>query len=389
MNRELSRPGEGVMGPAMASRLLKISNGYRAAELRHFADVQSGTARHEDSFAHHFWQSDYVVFSRPGFQTAVRIHSFRNANQEAPHNSEGLRNHFRGDGACMLSVSGREYADIAPVMDFRMIPGATTPLIAYEPLSGWGQVHILDNPTRFAGAVTDSLYGAAGFDFISPRSDLKARKSWFFFDEGYLCMGSAISSSSSDSIVTTVEQCLSPAGGFSTDESGQWYFHNGSAYHIISGDAYGEVDHRTGTWRNCVSGVAYADDSISADVFSLAIRHGVSPENASYAYAVVPAATSPIEHSFEILACTDSVHAAASADGSLIYMVFFSEGEVETPAGKFGAEQPCMMMLRDGRLLLSDPSRTNYLLKYHTPSGKHEILVPTGLMGGTAVEGVL
>ena len=147
MNREIARPGEGVITPRLAEKLLSVSDGYRSGELRHFADVQAGKATHQASYAHHFWQSDYFVFSRPEFQTAVRIHSERNANSEAAHNSEGIRNHFRGDGACMLSVTGREYADMAPVMDFRMIPGATTPMIPYEPLEAWGSVHILDNPT--------------------------------------------------------------------------------------------------------------------------------------------------------------------------------------------------------------------------------------------------
>ena len=387
MNREIARPGEGVITPRLAEKLLSVSDGYRSGELRHFADVQAGKATHQASYAHHFWQSDYFVFSRPEFQTAVRIHSERNANSEAAHNSEGIRNHFRGDGACMLSVTGREYADMAPVMDFRMIPGATTPMIPYEPLEAWGSVHILDNPTRFAGAVTDSLYGAVAFDFISPRSDLRARKAWFFFDHEYLCMGSGISSTSPDSIVTTVEQCLSPDASMS--RNGDWYFHAGSGYHIIDGQAYGSVTHRHGAWNNCVANVEYADNQMDADVFSLAIPHGVAPAQASYAYAVVPGAQKPAGHSFRILANTPSVQAVAGNDGSLIYIVFYEKGYVDTPAGRFGAGQPCMMMIRDGHLRVSDPARRHYLLRISTPGGDREVLVPTNEKAGCSVDAVI
>lgn len=383
MNRELSRPGEGIFTPRLAEKLLSISDGYRTGELRHFADVQAGKAKHSASYAHHFWQSDYFAFSRPGFQTAVRIHSERNANSEAAHNSEGIRNHFRGDGVCMLSVTGREYADMAPVTDFRMIPGATTPMIPYEPLSAWGSVHILDNPTRFAGAVTDSLYGAVAFDFISPRSDLRARKSWFFFDGEYLCLGNGISASGTDSIVTTVEQCLSPQGSMRRD--GDWFFHAGSGYHIIDGQAEGAIEHRRGTWRNCVDNVEYVDDSMETDVFSLAITHGIAPENATYAYAVVPGAQNPYGHNFRILANTTPIQAAASTDGSIVYIVFYEKGEIDTPAGRYGAEQPCMMMIRNGILCVADPARRHYLLKITTPKGSKEVLVPTGSMAGTSV----
>lgn len=386
MNRELCRPQEGgVMTPDIALRLLAISDGYRSDELRHYADVQAGKATHAASYSHHFWQSDYFVFSRPGFHTAVRIHSERNANMEAAHNREGIRNHFRGDGACMLSVNGREYTLIAPVFDFRMIPGATTPLIPYEPLSAWGSVHILDNPTRFAGAVTDSLYGAVAFDFISPRSSLRARKAWFFFDDEYLCLGSGINAAETDSIVTTVEQCLSPDGV--SRREGDWFFHAGSGYHIIDGRAEGGVEHRKGTWRNCVENVAYVDDVMEADVFSLAIDHGVAPRDAGYAYAVVPGANVPAAHKFEILANTPAVQAVSSTDGSLIYIVFYDKGEIDTPAGRFGASQPCMMMIRDGRnMRVSDPARRFYKLGITTPKGQREVLLPTASMAGCTVD---
>lgn len=384
MNRELARPGEGIFSPHLANQLLSISDGYRADELQHFADVQAGKAIHSASYAHHFWQSDYFVFSRPNFQTAVRIHSMRNANSEAAHNSEGLRNHFRGDGACMLSVTGREYADMAPLTDFRMIPGTTTPMIAYEPLSAWGSVHILDNPTRFAGAVCDSLYGAVAFDFISPRSDLRARKAWFFFDNEYLCLGSAVCASGSDSIVTTVEQCLSPSA--TLQHSGDWFFHAGSGYHIIDGNAEGSVTHRRGTWRNCVDHVDYIDDPMEADVFSLAIHHGIAPRNATYAYAVVPGTDRPAAHGFRILANTPEVQAVANTDGSIVYIVFYEKGEIDTPAGRYGAQQPCMMMLRNGKLRVADPARRYYLLKIATPQGDKEIQIPTNSLAGTSVE---
>ncbi|MDE6160811.1 MAG: hypothetical protein K2F77_04050, partial [Muribaculaceae bacterium] len=232
----------------------------------------------------------------------------------------------------------------------------------------------------------DSLYGAVGFDFTSPRpGSLRARKSWFFFDNEYLCLGSGISAESPDSIVTTIEQCLSPSGVMST-HGGGWYFHSGSAYHVIEGKPVASIDRRSGTWRNCVDNVEYVDERTDADVFSLSIGHGVRPADARYAYAVVPGATEPVAHKFHILAHANDIHAVASDDGSIIYMVFYAPGEVDTPAGRFGAEQPCMLMLRDGRLLAADPTRDSYLLKLTTPSGQREVLVPTGLLGGTPVE---
>lgn len=382
MNRELSRPGAGVFDSTIAKKLLDISNGYRADELAQAIGRLNGEVHKNDSYADYFWQSDYFVFSRPGFQSAVRIYSERNANQEAPHNNEGLRNHFRGDGANILSVSGREYADIAPVFDFRRIPGATTALIPYEPLSEWGDVVVLNSPIQFSGAVNDSIYGCVAFDFASSRSDLKARKAWFFFDNEYLCLGAGISSSSNDTVVTTIEQSLSPSASLVVD--GDWFFHNGNAYHILDGNASAAVDHRKGAWRNCVANVDYADDVVEQDVFQLTINHGISPENAIYAYAVVPNDTAKIDHSFLVLANDANVQAAASKSLDLLYIVFYEKGELSAPLGVFAADNPCIIMQSGDTLYVADPTRKLSEIEVTTPKGTHLVALPKGDFRGSA-----
>lgn len=347
LNRELSRPCAGVMSPALARRLLENCGGYRADQLRQSLDIINGVRDFDDSYAANFMESGYFALARPSFQTAVRYHSRRNANQEWPHNREGIRNHFRGDGACMLSVSGREYADIAPIFDFRLIPGATTPMLPYEPLEGWGEVQVLNPPVEFAGAVADSIYGAVAFSFISPRVDLKARKGYFFFDDEYLCLGSGISSSAPYEIVTTVEQCLSPSAQMT--ETDGWFFHGGNAYHILQGEGTGEICRRKGTWRNCVENVEHADLEKEGDVFTLTINHGVGPADGGYAYAVCPGANGMRDHSFEILANGSSCQAVATTDGRLLYVIFYEPSSISTPYGEYASLEPCILMVRDGK----------------------------------------
>lgn len=347
MNRELSRPGAGAMSSNIATGLLAICDGYRENELLENLDILKGVRNFNQSYAANFMESGYFSFCRPSFQTAVRYHSKRNSNQEAAHNREGIRNHFRGDGACMLSVTGKEYADIAPLFDFRKIPGATTPLLPYEPLSEWGDVQILDSPVNFAGAVSDSIYGVVAFDFISERLDLKARKGYFFFDDEYLCLGSSINSDSPFEIVTTVEQCLSPSGELSEDSG--WFFHSGNAYHVMDGNADGNVTRRKGTWANCVENVEYATTPSEADIFTLAITHGIRPGNEKYAYAVIPGRKEKCAHSFEIIANEPNCQAVAAKNANLLYIIFYEPGVIATPYGDFNSDEPCIMMIRDGK----------------------------------------
>lgn len=347
MNRELSRPGSGEMTPHLAGGLLEICAGYRQPELTEALDVLYGKREFSGSYAANFIESGYFAFARPEFQTAVRYHSRRNANQEAPHNREGIRNHFRGDGACMLSVTGKEYSDIAPVFDFRMIPGATTPLVPYDSIEAWGDVQVLNPPVQFAGAVADSIYGAVAFDFVSSRGDLKARKGYFFFDDEYVCLGSGINSTSPYDIVTTIEQCLSPDGEFK-EESG-WVSHAGNSYHIIQGNALADMASRKGSWSNCMENAGHADLEAEGNVFTLCIDHGVSPQETSYAYAVCPGVSGSRPHSFDILANNADIQSVASKDGKLIYVIFYEPGTLDTPFGSFSSDQSGIMMIREGK----------------------------------------
>lgn len=385
INREIARPGGDHHDSHSARQLMKICDGYRYDELARAADMLDGIDYPRESYAQHFRESDYFVYSRPAFQTAVRYHSERTANQEAAHNGEGIRNHFRGDGANMLSVTGKEYADIAPVYDFRLIPGVTSRLIPYGTPESWGNLVVLDSPISFAGAVNDSVYGAVAFDFIDGRThDLRARKSWFFFDNEYLCLGAGINSTTADTVVTTVEQKLNPGGQFSQDKD--WYFCSGNAYHIIDGSATATNTNRTGTWSNAVSNTAYQNDSITADVFTLYLDHCVAPEAAQYAYAVVPGAQKPTEHSFSILANTPSVQAVADTGANLVYIVFYEPGQLDTPFGRYGADRPCLLMAREGNVYVTDPARRYSEINIETPSDHITAQMPDGLLAGTSLK---
>jgi chondroitin AC lyase len=124
---------------------------------------------------------------------------------EQPYNSEGLLNHHRGDGTNHISRTGDEYYDMAPVFDFQKIPGTT--VMQKPSLPPPEEIQKL-GLTEFVGAVTDGEYGAVGFDFKSPHDPLCARKSWFFFDQEYVCLGSGISTRQDLPVVTTLNQCL-------------------------------------------------------------------------------------------------------------------------------------------------------------------------------------
>ena len=284
-NRDISRfDGTGPMGTITPERLANVSN-YRKDELEKIIKIRKGEADPDFSFGKFFWQTEHYVHQRPGYFTSVRMHSSRNRNMEEPYNSEGLKNHHRGDGTNYISVSGYEYSNIAPVYDWQKIPGTTVLQKPEMP----SEIEIQKNGLMdFAGAVTDGLYGAVGFDFKSPHDPLTARKSWFFFDKEYVCLGTAINSNSNLTVASTINQCLLEgdvtimadnrkvvlSGGEHKPENLNWIYHNGVGY-IFPEKADINIRNlpQTGSWFDINHQSSVLKENITLPVFKLWFEH--------------------------------------------------------------------------------------------------------------------
>src|SRR3546814_2164432 len=78
--------------------------------------------------------------------------------------------------------------------------------------------------TDVVGGLTDGFLGAAAFDFRSEHDSISARKSWFFFEGRYVCLGAGIASNAGSPVVTTINQCLLRAP-VATGAVGKEHFH--------------------------------------------------------------------------------------------------------------------------------------------------------------------
>ena len=205
-NRDITSKRNGVerRGTLEIERIL-ISTDYRKKELEEIIKLRKGQATPSLSFAKFFWQTEHFVFQRPNFYTSVRMFSTRNQNMEQPYNGPGKTTHHRADGTNYLLLKGDEYHNIWAAYDWQKISGTT--IMQKANLPGPNEIQ-KEGLTSFVGAVTDGLYGAVAFDFKSPHDLLEAKKSWFFFDEEYVCLGAGIKPKKSLPVVTTINQSL-------------------------------------------------------------------------------------------------------------------------------------------------------------------------------------
>lgn len=345
-NRGVSRPGSLRSSNAkIAEDLLKVSD-YRMKELQEITDIHNKGIKPTLSHSTFFWSTEYFSYQRPEWFTSVRMYSTRNYNMEAAHNSEGLLNHHRGDGANHISRTGFEYYDIFPVFDYQKVPGTT--IMQKEDLPPPNQIQKLGE-TDFVGAVTDGTYGAVAFDFKSPHDPLVARKSWFFFDDEYVCLGAGISCKQQLPVVTTINQCLLQgdvvlssvnqrsilAKGEKVYEDVNWILHDGIGYVFPESTEVVLMNNsETGSWWNINNRSSTNKEEVIKDVFKLWIDHGKRPSDEIYQYIVVPSTSidemsqNDAAENIDVLVNSPYIQAVSHKGIGMLQAVFYKGGEL-------------------------------------------------------------
>ncbi len=285
----------------------------------------------------------------------------------------------------LLYQSEEEYVDIFPFWDWKKLPGTTIvqDTAAIRVSNAWGYT-IDDN---FVGGVSDGENGIAVLKY--KRGGLQANKAWLMFNDKIICLGNAISSDTSYTVSTSVNQTFLHGNILASTPSGeelvdkemeftdlQWLLHDSIGY-LFDGDAKvnlkaGKV---TGSWYDVAH--RYADVIEEADVFKLWINHGKRPLNKKYAYVLVPNATKTLMTDLQANKPFDLINnanqqSAVSNDGRLAGEIFYSAAKSNVFGG-IEVDKPCALMLKkkeDGLALsISDPSyqldEINFKIKGH------------------------
>jgi len=374
--RNFSRRGARSGGRAVAAYCTKLAelNPPRREEFARFASALTGNRC--------FWRSDFMVHRRPGWYASTKMASLRTVGTESG-NGEGLRQYHLADGACLLLQRGDEYADIQPVWNWRRIPGTTC--VQKEgalPLINWGRG--ARGRTAFVGGASDGRFGVACMAL--DKAGVKARKSWFYFDDEVVCLGAGISAEGKHAVVTTLNQCLAE-GEFKRGEG--WAVHDGVGYIALDGTLEVASATQTGTWKSINKN--YSNAVVEKQVFSAWIDHGIAPQDASYAYVLRPGTTAKQTAAYAaapkvaILINTQAAQAVRHSGLGVTSMVFHEAGSV---AG-ISVDRPCALLIVRGakgvRVSVADPAQANQPIRVtlstaakpivlHPKAGKTETL---------------
>lgn len=392
-NRSITRQGSLHAHNAYIPEMLLQATDYRKDELEEIIKIRKGEIKPNLTSDQFFWHSEYFSHQRPNYFTSVRMYSTRNRSMEEPYNGEGLKNHHLGEGANFISRTGEEYFDIFPVYDWQKIPGTTVVQRPSLPAEDSIQMEGLSD---FVGGVSDGTYGAATFDFKSPYDPLEARKSWFLFGKEYVCLGAGIQAETTYPVVTTLNQCylegdvevmqnnttsIIQKGSHNLNEI-SWVYHDSIAY-LFPEPTTINLENQTaaGSWFSVNRQSDSPKDEISADIFKMWLDHGTQPQDATYAYIVVPAiGVKEVENyqqqsPIRILANSPEMQAVTHTGLHISQLVFYEAGEIQLSKDiQFNTDSPGLVMVQSEettikRITVADPSRklTSMHLQVSTP----------------------
>lgn len=310
-----------------------------------------------------YFEGDYVLHIRPEFSFGVRTVSSRTLRNEYG-NGENLDTYFVSDGSTNIAINGDEYYNIFPVWNWSRIPGVTAPIMDSVPkaISDWQA----KGTSTFTGGASDGLYSIYTYMYEDNYAgiNISAKKSWFFFDEEIVCLGSGINSSASFPINTTINQCLLQSdiiiseGGKEKKlanknysfQNLKWVLQGGVGYVFPAG---GNINisgvEQNGSWKRINMG--QKDIKEKKNVFGLWFDHGIQPKLETYAYIVVPDKHTAQEmnkydaSNIVIMTNNDSIQAVWNKKLDMWQMVFFEPGSFSYQGKTVTVDKPCAIIL--------------------------------------------
>ena len=312
----------------------------------------------------HFFVGDYTTFVRKSFNVGLRTQSNRTGRCETA-NMENLLGYYVSDGSYCISVHGDEYYNIMPLWDWKRIPGVTSPQDVDIPL----QDIVIKGNSSWTGGVSDSLYGVTATRYYDTYQNVNtgANKSWFFFDDEVVCLGSNIYSDYTT--MTGVDQCWGKQVLIKTKEgkyldydliqddmyrSDAVYVHHNNIGYYFPDETEIVLSNKDVKNSWTIINRDFPQDVDSGRVFSLAVDHG-KPSGAVYSYIIVPSVSKEgmdkyVERSnIDILENNDKMQIVYHKGLDIYGMVFYEAEKYERDGIVVNPHQPCILLIKNSK----------------------------------------
>ena len=312
-----------------------------------------------------FAAMDRAVHRRPGFTVNIAMASDRIAHYECG-NGENPRGWHTGAGmVSWWSGASDQYTDwFWPTVDWYRLPGTTvsTKRLADREGGEWGTAR---PDARWVGGTTDGEYAAIGQHLKGLGSTLQARKSWFCVADAVICLGAGISCSDGVPVETVVDnRNLGESGTQTFVRGADWAHLEGhGGWVLIDGSPKALREDRTGAWSDINTGST--SERRTRRWQTLWLDHGTDPEDATYAYLLMPGASrravarrAADRHWMSVLANDAGRQAVGVPSLGLTAANFWQAGTAGPLTASAGASVLTVRRGRTATLCVSEPPRT-------------------------------
>jgi len=333
-----------------------------------------------------FWRSAYMVqMAKDEYMMSVKTHGAGVKRLESI-NGDNLRGSFLNDGVTLIQHTGKEYHNIEPIWNWRMLPGVTSDTtINPEAKETWATANI----SGFVGQVSDGNCGVSAM--VYNRLGVKANKSYFLIDGMMVALGAGITGNNPENLVTTVNQThLNGVKPYMQNNAGQQLlYHDGIAYlfpekgtsvktvvNNVRGN-WGDVDKGSGNVPVAGSVMTTYIEQAKSDRYVYVVKPGIALNDAKKLVTDIPV---------KVLANTTSLQAIQMSKRTMA--VFYAPGDVSIGNNQqLSVSAPCIVIFEpDGSICVADP--TQKLAEISLTINKHLVAakLPAGDMAGSSVK---
>ncbi|MEW2611017.1 polysaccharide lyase 8 family protein [Streptomyces sp. NPDC047880] len=355
-----------TVSPLLTSRQFDVADLARL----HAVAASPVPAAPEPTGHHLFAAMDRAVHRGPGFTVNIAMASDRIAHYECG-NGENPRGWHTGAGmVSWWAGASDQYTDwFWPTVDWYRLPGTTvsTTRLADREGGEWGTAR---PDARWVGGTTDGTRAALGQHLKGLGSTLEARKSWFCLADAVVCLGAGITCADGVPVETVVDNRNLGANGTQRFVRGPRWAHleDHGGWLVLDGELKALREDRTGAWSDINTGST--PERRTRRWQTLWLDHGTDPEDATYAYVLMPGASRTAvarraadRHWLSVLANDPDRQAVTVPSLGCTAANFWTPGTAGPLTASAAASVLTVVRGRTATLCVSEPPRTGATLE--------------------------
>jgi chondroitin AC lyase len=353
----------------------------------------------------HYNRSDFTIHRTQDYYMSVKMLSERMIAYEYM-NGDGKQSWHLSDGVTFVYFNGDEYYknNLQPTLDWTRLPGTTVEQKEYDiNFTAWYENY---GTAKFVGGCHHSSYGVSAMAHEALQSDLVARKSWFFFDNEMVCLGSGITCDTANTTETIINQWPLSKEDETLYVDGQekpaalnysealnniiWAHCDNIGYYFPQPQSVNvKREMQIGKWSEITDAVGWDDTVHSNPFLTLWFDHGTAVRNGSYSYAVVPDITHTDmaayadSNPFTILAHNNDIHGVRDKSTKSTGIVFWKAGSL----GMVKVSKPCLVFYQMSKagsrdilnISVCDPTQELDKLYVYLPFNTNTINIAPGV----------